>query len=86
VLIYWYVMTYRPSAKGVRGNRMEYKVVSEDDVSEFESSVNMYIGMGWRPLGGVCRGNPVFDADYYNENLRGFTPSRYQYLQAMIRD
>jgi len=69
----------------LKGEKMEYKVVCEDDVTEFESSVNMYIGMGWVPLGGVCQGNPVSHPDYYAEGLKGYSPSQYQYLQAMIR-
>lgn len=61
-------------------------MISEDGVNELQSSVNMYISMGWLPLGGVSQGNPVSDPDYYHENLRGYFPNRHMYLQAMIRE
>jgi hypothetical protein len=65
---------------------MEYKVISEDDVVELQSSVNMYISLGWVPLGGVSIGAPVSHPDYYDENLRGYSPIQRQYLQAMVHE
>lgn len=39
---------------------MEYVILAQDDIAHLITLVNKYIGMGWRPQGGVSRHEDIY--------------------------
>lgn len=60
---------------------MEYKIVFETEVKEFEKEVNSLIKEGWEPLGGAS----VSESMEENKGILGGNDFNMSFVQAMIK-
>ena len=57
----------------------EYKVISDDELGEFEKDCSRALVVGWTPAGSICI------IPYAYEDREGYTESGNNYYQAFIR-